>query len=128
LSTASINLTFTSDEAGSFTGVASTTTGNGSGATFDVTRNADGTVATVTVNAGGAGYADADTLTIAGNLVGGATPANDITVTADTTNAAVDIVILDVGLDGSGNISSILLEQDQANPVSYTHLTLPTIA
>ena len=113
LSTASINLTFTSDEAGSFTGVASTTTGNGSGATFDVTRNADGTVATVTVNAGGAGYADADTLTIAGDLVGGATPANDITVTADTTNAAVDIVILDVGLDGSGNISSILLEQDQ---------------
>ena len=43
------------------------------------------------------------------------TPANDITVTADTTNAAVDIVILDVGLDGSGNISSILLEQDQFN-------------
>ena len=71
LSTASINLTFTSDEAGSFTGVASTTTGNGSGATFDVTRNADGTVATVAVNAGGAGYADADTLTIAGDLVGG---------------------------------------------------------
>ena len=116
LSTASINLTFTSDEAGSFTGVASTTTGNGSGATFDVTRNADGTVATVAVNAGGAGYADADTLTIAGDLVGGFTPANDITVTADTTNAAVDIVILDVGLDGSGNISSILLEQDQLNP------------
>ena len=115
LSTASINLTFTSDEAGSFTGVASTTTGNGSGATFDVTRNADGTIATVVVNAGGAGYADADTLTIAGDLVGGATPANDITVTADTTNPAVDIVILDVGLDGSGNISSILLEQDQAN-------------
>jgi len=126
LSTASIDLTFTSDESGSFTGVASTTTGNGANATFDVTRNADGTIATVTVNAGGAGYADADTLTIAGNLVGGATPANDITVTADTTNASVDIVILDVGLDGSGNISSILLEQDQANLLSSSDTIIKT--
>ena len=115
LSTASINLTFTSDEAGSFTGVASTTAGGGSGATFDVERSSSGLIIGVTLNAAGLGYSDGDTLTIAGNLIGGATPANDITVTADTTNAAVDIVILDVGLDGSGNISSILLEQDQAN-------------
>ena len=126
LSTASINLTFTSDESGTFTGVASTTTGNGANATFDVTRNADGTIATVDINNGGVGYADADSLTIAGNLVGGATPADDIAVTADTTNAAVDIVILDVGLDGSGNISSLLLEQDQANLLSSSDVIIKT--
>jgi len=126
LNTAAINLTFTSDESGTFTGVASTTTGNGSGATFDVVRNINGTIATVDVNAAGNGYADADTLTIAGNLIGGATPANDITVTADTVNAAATIVILDVGLDGSGNISSILLEQDQANLLSSSDTIIKT--
>ncbi|BCU93752.1 MAG: hypothetical protein CM15mV3_0380 [Caudoviricetes sp.] len=83
MSTASINLTFTSDEAGSFHWCCIYNYWNGSGATFDVTRNADGTVATVTVNAGGAGYADADTLTIAGIWLV-EHPANDITVTADT--------------------------------------------
>ena len=113
LNTASINLTFTSDESGTFTGVASTG-GNGSGATFDVVRNTNGTIASVTVNDGGLGYADADTLTIAGNLVGGATPANDITVTAATVNGATAISILDVRTS-SGNITSILLETDQAS-------------
>ena len=113
LNTASINLTFTSDESGTFTGVASTG-GNGSGATFDVVRNTNGTIASVAVNDGGLGYADADTLTIAGNLVGGATPANDITVTAATVNGATAIAILDVRTS-SGNITSILLETDQAS-------------
>ena len=114
LSTASINLTFTSDEAGSFTGVASTTAGGGSGATFDVERSSSGLIIGVTLNAAGLGYSDGDTLTIAGNLIGGATPANDITVTADTVNAATAVTILDIALDGSGNISTILLEVDQA--------------
>ena len=115
LSTASINLTFTSDESGSFTGVASTTAGGGSGATFDVERSTSGLIIGVTLNAAGLGYSDSDTLTIAGNLIGGATPANDITVTADTVNAATAVTILDIALDGSGNISTILLEVDQAS-------------
>ncbi len=114
LSTASINLTFTSNEAGSFTGVASTTAGGGSGATFDVERSSSGLIIGVTLNVSGVEYTDGDTLTIAGNLIGGATPANDITVTADTVNAATAVTILDIVLDGSGNISTILLEVDQA--------------
>tara|TARA_B100000700_G_scaffold327634_1_gene442767 strand:+ start:2882 stop:8272 length:5391 start_codon:yes stop_codon:yes gene_type:complete len=115
LQTASINLTFTSDESGTFSAVASTTAGNGSGATFDVERGQDGTISAVTINDGGIGYSDSDTLTIAGNLVGGATPANDITVTADTTATTTAVNVLNVNLDGSGNISTILLEVDQAS-------------
>ncbi len=126
LQTASINLTFTSDEQGSFTGVASTSAGGGSGATFDVERSTNGLIIGVTLNAAGLGYSNSDTLTIAGNLIGGATPANDITVTVDTVNAAATIAILDVGLDGSGNISSILLEQDQANILSSSDTIIKT--
>ena len=47
-------------------------------ATFTVVRA--GTTYTLTQTSGGAGYAEGDVLTIAGNLVGGATPANDITI------------------------------------------------
>ena len=47
-------------------------------------------------------------------MVGGATPANDITVTAATVNGATAIAILDVRTS-SGNITSILLETDQAS-------------
>ncbi len=114
LQTASINLTFTSDEQGSFTGVASTSAGGGSGATFDVERSTNGLIIGVTLNAAGLGYSNSDTLTIAGNLIGGATPADDITITADTVNVATPVTIVDIALDGSGNISTILIEVDQA--------------
>ena len=115
LQTASINLTFTSDEAGTFSAVASTTAGNGSGATFDVVRSTNGDIASVDVNAAGLGYADSDTITIAGNLIGGATPANDITVTVVTVTTVTAVPVLNVDLDGSGNISTILIEVDQGS-------------
>ena len=115
LQTASINLTFTSDETGTFSAVASTTAGNGTGATFDVVRNTNGTIASVDINAAGLGYTDSDTLTIAGNLIGGATPANDITVTAVTVTTVTAVPVLNVDLDGSGNISTILIEIDQGS-------------
>ena len=52
-------------------------------ATFDIQKIAK--KYTVTINTAGLGYAVGDTITIAGNLVGGVTPANDITITVQST-------------------------------------------
>jgi hypothetical protein len=69
------------------------TLGSGSGARFDVTKSK--TVYTVGVSTGfaGTGYAENDTILIAGSNVGGTTPANDIVVTVTgVTGGAVDSV------------------------------------
>jgi hypothetical protein len=87
--------------AAQYTGVA-TTGGTGSGATFDVTRN--GSKYYLTTNAAGTDYTRLDQLTIAGTNVGGATTANDITVTITTVNsvtgAIVDFDFAGVGQSG----------------------------
>ena len=67
-----------------------TTGGTGSGATFDVTRN--GSKYYLTTNAAGTDYTRLETLTIAGTDVGGASPANDITVTLISINSATGSV------------------------------------
>ncbi len=61
----------------------SATGGSGSLATFHITRRQG--VYSVEINAGGALYAAGDTLTILGTSLGGTTPANDLTITVDTT-------------------------------------------
>lgn len=68
---------------GTYTGVASTTSGNGQGATFTITGYL-GTYTIDAVDTGGTGYAVGDTITVAGNLLGGLTPGNDLTFTVDT--------------------------------------------
>lgn len=69
--------------AGPYTGIATTTTGAGAGLTVDVTVAANDVTA-VAVNAGGTGYVAGDTITVSGALLGGASPANDITLTVTT--------------------------------------------
>lgn len=66
-----------------------TTSGSGIDAVFDVTRN--GTGYTVVVQNGGTGFAPTNTVTIAGNLLGGATPANDLTITVDNVGGLTEI-------------------------------------
>jgi hypothetical protein len=73
-----------------YTGV-SHTGGNGTSATFDVTRN--GSKYYLAVNAAGTGYSRLDELTIAGTNVGGATTANDITITVITVNSATGAIV-----------------------------------
>ena len=114
LQTASVNLTFTSDEAATYT-VSNYTGGSGTGATFDVVRNSAGQVTSVAVNAGGLGYVDTDSITIAGTEVGGASPANDITFDVATVSTSTPAEILQVEASG-GNITSILVEADQGAP------------
>lgn len=68
-----------------------TSTGSGSGATVNVTLTgvgpnytADNT--TITVAVSGAGYVAGDTITVLGtNFAGGSSPANDLTITVNTT-------------------------------------------
>ena len=64
--------------------------GTGSGATFSVTRGPASTSYSVAIVNKGGGYAVGDTLTIAGTAVGGASPANDITVSVTTLSALID--------------------------------------
>lgn len=60
---------------------ASVTGGNGTDATFIVVRKAGQTTYQVTLENEGAGYEISDVLTIPGNLLGGAAPANNISIT-----------------------------------------------
>ena len=74
-----------------FTNIASTGEFEGSGATFDVTTDGSGNVTAVAVNTGGTGFEVGEIITIAGDLLGGATPANDVTfpvLTLSSTSAA----------------------------------------
>ena len=67
----------------------SATSGSGVYTTFDVLRDAvTGAVSTVTMVRGGKNYTAADTITIAGADVGGATPADNITITVSTVSGA----------------------------------------
>ena len=87
--------------------------GNGSGATFSVTRDAQG-VSAVQVTDGGFGYANAETLTIAGTDVGGTSPADDITIQVDSVTDFFDYTILQVN-EGGGNTTSVVIEISDAN-------------
>ena len=102
-------LTFSSNESGTFTGVASTTNGSGSGATFDVTRDPQGNVTSVNINTGGFYYADGDVITIAGSLVGGSTPANNITLDVLGTSINQDVEIYKI-ITSNGNTDFIYVD------------------
>ena len=62
-----------------YTGVLSTGEFDGSGATFDVVTNGSGGITSVAINSGGSAYETGEIVTIAGNAIGGATPADDVT-------------------------------------------------
>ena len=68
--------------------------GSGTSATFNVTR--DGGTYTVAISAAGSGYAAGETITIVGTQLGGATTANDATITIGT-------------VDGSGAITAVTI-------------------
>lgn len=71
----------------SYTGLATTTSGTGAGCTVDVSLTASAsepystTNTTVTIATGGNDYDLADTITVAGTALGGASPANDLVLT-----------------------------------------------
>ena len=65
-----------------YSNVAQTSTnGSGSGAKFNITANGSGVYSVAAVTDIGTGYANGNTITIAGTSLGGATPGNDLTLT-----------------------------------------------
>ena len=62
-----------------YSGVVSSSQFEGIGAQFNVTTDGSGSITSVSISAAGTGYEVAEVITIAGNLLGGATPTNDVT-------------------------------------------------
>ena len=99
---------------GVYSGVAqSATSGNGVGATFDVQRDNTGAIlsAVITTGSEGSFYADNDTLTIPGAAVGGATPADNLTITVNSVNAAGTPVVVRKVATAAGNIDYIVVDR-----------------
>ena len=102
---------------GTYSGVAATG-GSGTGATFDVVVASDGSITSVAVNSAGTGYASGETLTIAGELIGGDGTNDDISfqTTAIGFNNIADFLAQDANSNydiESGNAFSITF--DDAN-------------
>ena len=116
-----------------YLGVASTSSGSGTGAKFDVFRDLNGAVlsATVTTDNAGIFYADTEVVTIAGDLVGGTAPADNITLTVSSvssagTGSAVRKIVAAGGwitymvIDYFGLTSGGYFVNDAAGTVAYT--------
>ncbi len=80
-----------SDTIATYLGVTGTASGSGINATFNVLRK--GSKYTVFVASGGTGYERLETVTIAGTSLGGASPANDIVVTATSVNSTTGAIL-----------------------------------
>ena len=97
----------------SYTGVASTSNNNGVDATFDVSRDNSGAVlsAVITTDSPGSFYAANDTITIAGALVGGATPADNIVLTVSSVGSAQTAVVIRKISASGGFIQKIVVDK-----------------
>jgi hypothetical protein len=71
--------------------IATTTSGSGTAATFTVVRKGTKYLA-VDIFAAGTGYARLDTVTVAGTSLGGASPANNITITITAINSTTGAI------------------------------------
>ena len=80
-----------------FTGLATTAQIEGQGLTVNVVTDSNGTITSIAINAGGTGYESGEVIQIAGTLLGGQTPANDVTFKLDgITGGSAPITRLDV--------------------------------
>ena len=86
------------------------TTGLGSGAVFAV--NSTRGVYFTTLVAPGSGYAPGDTVIISGTAIGGATPANDLTITVTTVDSDTGIETFTFSGSGIGNNVTFALNPD----------------
>ena len=88
--------------------ISSTTSGSGTAATFTVVRKGTKYTA-VNIFAAGTGYARLDTVTIAGTSLGGASPANSITLTITAVNSTTGAITAFeyVGVGAGGNFVAV---------------------
>ena len=105
----------TTSTGGEFTASQSSTTGTGTGATFLVTRGdggetgALGEIVSVDIVDGGFGHALDDVITIAGNTVGGSSPADDITFLVEGVTESTPATIRKIDTAG-GFITTMLVD------------------
>jgi hypothetical protein len=93
--------TLTLDRLRTFTGVTGTASASGTSATFNITNNA-GTYS-ASINATGTNYAVGETVTVVGANLGGATTANNATVTVTTIGSTTYTNPTQSGYSGSGS-------------------------
>ena len=113
-STVTVSTVVAAASDGVYNGVAqSATSGNGVGATFDVQRDNTGAIlsAVITTGTEGSFYAENDTITIPGASVGGSTPADNLTITVNSVNAAGTPVIIRKVATAAGNIDYIVVDR-----------------
>jgi hypothetical protein len=79
--------------------------GTGTGATFNITKLS--TTYTATIAGGGTGYAVGNQIRILGTAVGGATTANDVTLTVSTVSAGVITAVTVAGTSAGGPIATV---------------------
>tara|TARA_Y100000004_G_scaffold27388_1_gene28022 strand:+ start:24 stop:4904 length:4881 start_codon:yes stop_codon:yes gene_type:complete len=91
-------------------GLATTTSGNGTGATVSIERDGSGDIVSIAFVTSGFYYAVNDTLTIAGNLVGGATPADDVVLTITDVTVETPREVAEVVSAGGTNIDYLVLD------------------
>lgn len=76
--------------------------GLGNGAEFDITVTAGSYSATLNSNIGGSGYNANDRIRIPGGLLGGTSPANDLTITVSTVDGSGAILTFTLSGTGTG--------------------------
>ena len=104
-----VNNTYSSGQTG-FT----TSSAAGTGVVFNVTQAAG--LYTVSIISGGSDYVPTETITVTGDKLGGATPANDLTITIDNVDASGTITtITESGTSSSAG--SIVAVSDNSNIV-----------
>ena len=85
-----------------------TSSASGAGAVLDVQRT--GASYVVTVTTAGTNYLPTETITVAGDQIGGATPANDATITIDGVGGAGDITVVTItgtSLNGDTTVGTV---------------------
>ena len=110
-----------------FTAVTGTTSSSGTGATFDVNRV--GSKYYVALNAAGSDFVRLETVTIAGTNLGGASPANDLVITATTvtSGAIVDFDFTGVGVGGKFvAIPNNTAGQYSVDGATWSSMTMPS--
>jgi len=117
--TASTTVASANDQ--NYTGVASTASGSGVNAKFDVFRDNVGAVLSATITTGDEGifYALNEVVTIAGNLIGGASPADDVTLSVSSVGSAGSAQIVRKVKTSGGNISYFIIDRFGFNAGGY---------
>lgn len=122
-------LTFTPyDDTYTYTGLTGTASGSGANAVFTVNVAYAGYTATVTTP--GDGYVGTETVTILGTDVGGATTANDVTITVDTVDgngAITGISVAGTQLWPQGNQPTFFVGQQQTEFVQVAYAPVDVV-